>query len=95
MRIPGDFSRIMGVYNKDKKISKINSASGVESKKDTMTLSNQAKDYQVAFKAVHQVSDIRKEKISELERQYAGGTYNVSGADVADKMAQKIIDKKI
>ncbi|MDK2799521.1 MAG: negative regulator of flagellin synthesis FlgM [Clostridiales bacterium] len=94
MRIPGDFSKIIGVYNKNKNVAKINKNQGIEGKKDTITLSNQAKDYQVALKALRQVPDIREEKVRELAQRYADGTYNVSGKDVAEKLVNRFFDKK-
>lgn len=95
MRIPGDFSKIMGVYNQDKKISKVSNTSATGNKKDTMIISNEAKDYQLALKAVYHTPDLRQEKIEKLEKTYANGTYTVTGVDVADKMVQKLIDKKV
>ncbi|MBZ4647251.1 MAG: negative regulator of flagellin synthesis FlgM [Petroclostridium sp.] len=95
MRIPGDFSKIIGVYNKNKKIEKANNIQGVEGKKDTISISSQAKDYQLALKAVRQVPDIREEKVRELEQKYSSGTYNISSEDVADKIVSKFLDKKV
>ncbi|NLY42400.1 MAG: flagellar biosynthesis anti-sigma factor FlgM [Clostridiaceae bacterium] len=85
MRIPGDFSNIAGIYNKNKAVSKIERIQDVKGKKDAVILSDRARDYQIAFKAVHQIPDIREEKIRQLEEKYSSGTYQISGKEVAEK----------
>lgn len=95
MRINGDFLRVIGEYNKNKKLAKTENTQSVSGRKDLMSLSNEAKDYQIARKAISNVPDIREEKIRELEQKYADGTYNVKGRDIAEKMVDKFFDKKI
>ena len=94
MRISGDFMKIIGEYNKTNKVNNVGRTQSVQGKKDVMTLSNQAKDYQVARKAVYEAPDIRSDKVKELEQKYASGTYNVSSNDVAEKLLGKALDTK-
>ena len=74
--------------NKTKKISK----SSETEKKDQFEISQSAKDYQVAKAAVSESSDIREEKVAELKEAVASGTYNVSAAEIADKMVSRYFD---
>lgn len=75
--------------NKPKKISK-----GKENDTaDKFEISQSAKDYQVAKAAVSGSSDnIREEKVAELKEAVASGTYNVSAAEIADKMVSRYFD---
>ena len=74
--------------NKPKKVSK-----GKENDTaDKFEISQSAKDYQVAKAAVSESSDIREEKVAELKEAVASGTYNVSAAEIADKMVSRYFD---
>jgi len=95
MRISGDFFRVIGEYGKNKKVSKVDSIQGIYGGKDTMSISSEAKIYNMVRKAINEVPDIREEKVRQLEKLYAGGTYNVSGKEVADKMVDKFFDKRV
>jgi negative regulator of flagellin synthesis FlgM len=66
----------------------------VESKKDMVSISNQAKDLQAVQKALKGVPDIRKDKVDTLLSAYEAGNYNVNGKDVADRIISSVIDKK-
>lgn len=95
MKIWGEIPRILGVYDKQKNISKTDKTSGVTSKKDVVSISNQAKDFQTITKALRDVPDIRQDKVNELSEQLNSGTYNVSGKEIADKVLKSIVDKKV
>jgi len=41
----------------------------VTGKKDVVSISNQAKDFQTAMKALKEIPDIRKDKVEELARK--------------------------
>jgi negative regulator of flagellin synthesis FlgM len=92
MKIWGEIPKILGVYDKQKSIGKVDKTSGVSAKKDVVSISNQAKDYQTAMKAIKDVPDIRQDKVKELSEKFDSGTYSVSGNDVADKVLKSIID---
>ena len=95
MKIWGGISRISGIYGKGNKIERINSAWSVPSKKDVLSISNQAKDYQTAIRALKGVPDIRRDKVLEIQEKYDGGQYNVNGREVAESIIKSIIDKKV
>ncbi len=74
--------------NKPKKVVK----NKENDKSDKFEISQSAKDYQTAKAAVKASSDIREDKVSELKEAVASGTYNVSAAEIADKMVSKYFD---
>ena len=95
MKIWGEIPKVTGVYNKQKNLNRIENASGIVSKKDAISISSQAKDYQTVIKALKDVPDIRRDKIDELAGKYQTDSYDGSGRDVADKIIKSIIDKKV
>ncbi|HHW32014.1 MAG TPA: flagellar biosynthesis anti-sigma factor FlgM [Clostridiaceae bacterium] len=95
MKIWEGVPRILGIYDKQKSINKVESTTPTSAKKDVVSISGQAKDYQIIKKALENVPDIRHEKIEQLARKYNSAGYRVDGRDVADKMLKSFIDKKI
>lgn len=94
MKIWGGIPKVSGVYDKPDKINKVDKANNVEGKKDAVSISNKAKDFQTVMKALKDVPDIRQEKLNELADRYDSGNYDVSGNDIADKVLNSIFDKK-
>lgn len=99
--IGNGFDRINGVnklqkiYN-NKNINGYNKTEGVVSgKKDELSISPEARELQVAMRALKDVDDIRKDKIEELEKRYQSGNYNVSGAQIVDAVISSSTEKKI
>jgi len=95
MKIWGEIPKILGVYDRYKNVERVDKASGVNSKKDVLSISNQAKDFQTAIKAVKDVPDIRQDKVNEYMDKYQAGNYDVSGSDIADKILKSTLDKKV
>ncbi len=95
MKVWGEIPRILGIYNKQKNVGRINKTSPTASKKDVISISGEGKDYQTALKALKNVPDVRAEKVKELYEKYQSGNYDVKGKDIADKMLQSFIDKKV
>jgi len=95
MKILGNITRITGVYDAQKNLSRIEKSSGVSSKKDVVSISSEAKDFQTVLKTLKEVPDIRVDKINEVSEKFESGSYNVSGRDVADKIVKSLIDKRI
>lgn len=95
MKIWGDIPKISGVYGKQKGVGKVERASGVTAKKDVVSISSQAKDFQTAIKKLKEVPDIRPEKVNSLMEQYQSGNYQVNGKDIADSILRSTIDKKV
>lgn len=94
MRIPGEISKIPGVYGTQKNTGRIVKTESVASKKDVLSISNEAKDFQTVNRALKEVPDIRQGRVAELLRKFEAGSYNVTGRDVADKVVNTVFDKK-
>lgn len=94
MRIPGDIPKISGVYGAQKNISRIGKTGSVAAKRDVLSISEEAKDFQTVRKALKDVPDIREEKVRDVLRSLESGSYNVSGCDVANKIISNVFDKK-
>jgi flagellar biosynthesis anti-sigma factor FlgM len=61
-----------------------------ESRKDTVALSNQAKDFKSILKTLADVPDIRQDLVSGIKAKYDAGSYNVSSMETATKMVNKL-----
>lgn len=73
--------------NKAKNAPKANKADS----KDSLEISSFGNAYQVAKQATAQASDVRADRVKEIQAQLAAGTYQVSLEDVADKMADELL----
>lgn len=87
MRING----INGVNNvyKANKVNKAYGTSNVSTSKDTLAISDFAKDLQIAKQAVTNAPDVRQAKIDDIKSQMEAGNYNISAAQVADKLLKQ------
>ncbi|MBQ9360901.1 MAG: flagellar biosynthesis anti-sigma factor FlgM [Lachnospiraceae bacterium] len=87
MRIDA-ITQIQQVYGvgKNRKTSRTNSVSGG---RDAVEISSIGKDIQTAKAAVKSAPDVREDKVADLKKQIANGTYNVSGESFADKLLAK------
>ncbi len=94
MRINGEISKIAGVYGAQKNAGRVGKTGSVASKKDVLSISNEAKDFQTVYKALRDVPDIRQSKVAELAGKFEAGGYDVTGQDVADKVIKTVFDKK-
>lgn len=94
MKIWGEIPKIFGIYDKAKNVGKVDKTATVSSKRDVVSISNEAKDYQTIMKAMKDIPDIRPDKINELASKYESGSYDVSGRDIADKLLKSVVDKK-
>lgn len=94
MKIWGDIPGITGVYGKKRSVNKIVEAAGMKSKKDIVSISDKAKDYQLAMKYLKDIPDTRKDKIEEIATKLYTGNYDVKGNEVADKIIKSIFDAK-
>ncbi len=73
--------------NKTKNTPKTGKTGG----KDSLEISSFGSAYQVAKQAAMQSSDVRADRVKEIQEQMAAGTYSVSIEDVADKMADQLL----
>ena len=95
MKIWGNIPGASGIYNKQKKVNMVNGVSGVSFKNDVVSISNKAKDYQLAMKHIKDIPDFRKEKVEEYSKKINSGNYDVRGKDIADKIIRSAFDKKV
>jgi len=65
-------------------------ASGAESPAATVSFSSHAQDIAKAKAAVNAAPDVREDLVSSLKARVDSGTYNVSGADIADMMMRRV-----
>lgn len=93
MKIWGEVPKIQEIY-KTKEVSRVDRMAKTESKRDVISISNQAKDSQIAMKALRDIPDIRQDKVDALSEKYLSGNYSISGKDIAGKVIKSIIDKK-
>lgn len=94
MRIPGDISKITGVYGQNKSVGQVGKTGSVASKKDVLSISSQAKDFQSVLRALRDVPDIRQSKVDELSALYNSGKYDKDGKDIVDNLIKKAFDQK-
>lgn len=94
MKIPGDISKISGIYDQHKSVGRVSKAGSVAAKKDVLSISSQAKDFQTAYKAIKDIPDIRQSKVNELSEKYDSGSYDIDGKDVIDKVIKNTYDRR-
>jgi len=87
--------KVMGIYlnnmNNQVREKKVN-----HTKKDKISISEEAKDFQFALELIKKLPDTRAEKVERLKREVQAGTYNVDGKKIAEKMLESIyFDKRI
>ena len=88
MRING-INAVSQVYNANK-TKKAYGASNTANSKDTVALSDFAKELSIAKTAVNQTPDVRQARVDELKQQMEAGTYNVSANQIADKIISSL-----
>lgn len=93
MKIWGNIPKVSGIYNNASKVDKSSRVGEVASRKDELTISGTAKDFNVAMKAVRQVPDIRQDKVDAILNKMENGNYSVPVSDVAQKIAESLNQK--
>ena len=56
-----------------------------------INLSSNARDIQLAKKAIADVPDVREDRVRALKAQIENGTYHVSGNDIADLILRRTL----
>lgn len=74
----------------DKNVSKVKKKEESTFKSDKIEISESAKDFQVAMKALEDTPETREEKIAALKKKIADGNYRPSAQDIAKKMLSDI-----
>lgn len=94
MKITGDIYSVSKVYGTKNPVGKIDKTSSVAPKKDVVSISNNAMDYQTVAKALRDAPDVRQNKVDEFAEAYKSGSYDVSGKEIVEKLSRSIIDQK-
>ena len=90
MKIQGNpnIQSIMKAYGKT--AHKAKKTEGQKFEKDKIEISSQAREIQVAMKALKETPEVREAKVNEIKAQIKNGTYNPSAEDVAEKLLGRI-----
>ena len=98
MEIPGNNYRVKGKTIQDRikvgeKTDTSKSLGGTSSTSgnEHIAISSKAKDIQKATEAVNAAPDIRIEKVNQIKKQIANGSYSVSSEQLAEKILENII----
>jgi flagellar biosynthesis anti-sigma factor FlgM len=62
---------------------------------DKVELSDQAKQIQQATQSVNNESEVREDKVRQIQMEVEKGTYKVSGAQVATDMLNETIENNV
>lgn len=95
MKIWGDVPKVPGVYGSTNKIDKPSKTNTVASKKDELTLSGEARDFAAVMKALKSVPNVRQDKADAISSKIESGAYSVTSKDIAAKIPDMILGKKI
>jgi len=68
MKIWKDVPGVSGIYDKNNNVNKnkIKNVSGIKSGNDIVSISNKAKDYQIAMNHMKNIPDIRQDKVKKI-----------------------------
>ena len=87
MRIDA-YNQIAQIY-KTNKAGKVTSAASASSARDELQISSFGRDFQIAKQAVQESSDIRTDKVADLNAKVDAGNYHVDNGDFASKLLEK------
>lgn len=76
--------QVLKAYNKN--VAKVKKTEESKFKSDKIEISESAKDFQVAMKAISKLPETREEKVEALKKKIAEGNYQPSAKDIAKKM---------
>lgn len=86
MRIEA-YNQVTQIYNSSR-AAKVKSAENVK-KRDEVQISRAGRDYQVAKQAVAEAPDIREDRVIQVRKRMADGTYKVDNREFAAKLLEK------
>ncbi len=95
MKIWGNIPKVSGVYGNTSKIEKLSKVGETASKKDELTISGTAHDFNVVMKALRQIPDVRQGKVNDISQKIERGEYSISSRDVAAKIVDTLSTDKI
>ncbi|WDV46118.1 flagellar biosynthesis anti-sigma factor FlgM [Clostridiaceae bacterium M8S5] len=73
------------IYSKNNNIKKANSIAKL-SKRDEVSLSSKAVEYQYAMKAFKELPEVREQKVNEIKKRIESGTYKIDIQKIVDKI---------
>ena len=82
---------VLKTYGKN--VKKTESADKLGFANDKVEISNEAREIQLARKALAEVPDIRSEKLEEIKNRMASGNYKPSAQDIVDKILSGVGSK--
>ncbi len=90
MRITGNpnVQKILQSYSKQ--VNKAEEVKKANKPNDKVEISEEARMFQLAMKALKEVPDVREDKVSELKEQIESGTYQPSSKEVASKILNQV-----
>lgn len=94
MKIFGSISEIYKIARAEN-IKKTQAAAKNNTKSDEISISNKAKEYQMAMKAVKNVPDIREEKVASVKEKMDQGGYDKIDEKMLDQFIDRYFDQKI
>lgn len=86
MRIEA-YNQVTQIYNSSR-AAKAKSAENIK-KRDEVQISRAGRDYQVAKQAVAEAPDIREDRVIQVRKRMADGTYKVDNREFAAKLLEK------
>lgn len=86
MRIEA-YNQVTQIYNSSR-AAKAKSADSIK-KRDEVQISRAGRDYQVAKQAVAEAPDIREDRVIQVRKRMADGTYKVDNREFAAKLLEK------
>jgi negative regulator of flagellin synthesis FlgM len=102
MKISGEGPKISGIYDRPKKVGKVDKSTNVESSKDGVSISKDAskiaKDYKTVMSSLKDVPDIREDKVQEISDKYQkkleSGEHWASSNEIVGRMLESLQEKK-
>jgi len=94
MKIFGSVNEINKVSRTDG-VKKTQATKKLDRKADEILISNSAKDYHVAMKALKNVPDIRADKVAEAQVKMSKGAYDRVDEAMVEKFINQCFDQRI
>ena len=94
-----EVSRLLATTPQTRAAARANAASSVQADSDLslaslaahVKISTDARDINLAKRAVEQVPDVRADRVAALKAQVENGTYKVSSEDIADLIIRRTL----
>jgi len=72
--------------HKADRTASVKKAGSVSKKMDAVALSSEAKDFQVALRALKDVPDVRENRVDEVMAKISSGGFNMSSSEIASRL---------